>query len=66
MNHLSSEQVLSLSDKLMKSMAFSKEEERALLHIASCEECFHFLCSVIAVNQLWSVKGSLMTRELTR
>lgn len=54
MKHLSCEQVLTLSEKLACNMAFSKEDELAMLHIAYCEECYNLLQSIIALNLLWN------------
>ena len=53
MKHLSSEQVLSLSEKLIYKTVFSKEDELTMLHIAYCEECYNFLRSVMAANLFW-------------
>lgn len=54
MKHLSYEQVLTLSEKLVCNMAFSMEDELAMLHIAYCEECYYLLQSMIALNLLWN------------
>lgn len=54
MKHLSCEQVLSLSEKLVCNMAFSREDELAMLHIAYCEECYNLLHSTIALKLLWN------------
>ena len=54
MKHLSCEQVLSLSEKLVCNMAVSKDDELAMLHIAYCEECYSLLQSTIALNLLWN------------
>ena len=54
MKHLSCEQVLKLSEKLVCNTAFTMEDELAMLHIAYCEECYNLLQSMIALNFLWS------------
>ena len=54
MKHLSCEQALSLSEKLLYNMSFSKDDELAMLHIACCEECYNFLCSIMALDLLWN------------
>jgi len=54
MKHLSCEQVLSLSEKLVCNMAVSKDDELAMLHIAYCEECYNLLQSTTALKMLWN------------
>lgn len=59
MKHLSCEQALILSEKLVCNMAFSTEDELAMLHVAYCDECYNLLQSIMALNFLWS--GEIFT-----
>lgn len=54
MKHLSCEQILSLSEKLLYNMSFSTDDELAMLHIAYCEECYKLLCSTMALDLIWN------------
>lgn len=54
MKHLSCEQVLTLSGKLVGNKVFSREDELAMLHIAYCEECYNLLQCTIALKLLWN------------
>lgn len=56
MKHLSCEQLLTLSEKLVCNMIFTKEDELAMLHIAYCEECYNLLQSMVALKLLLSTQ----------
>lgn len=51
MKHLADEQIRTLADKLLSGADFSRDDERAMLHIANCEVCYTLLrCTMAVMN----------------
>lgn len=58
MNHLSDELIRTLAIKVSNESDFTLEEEIALKHVAECDECYHLLCCMMAMQDVVQDIGS--------
>ncbi len=63
MRHLSDEQLQSLASKVVYGADFTPEDQRAMLHIYECEECYTLLRSTIAVMEITGNMDLLANRS---
>lgn len=52
MIHISDEMALALAKKVLSGEKYTPNEERHMLHIAICQDCFEFLQTVMAMIQV--------------
>lgn len=52
MNHLSDDQIYTLAVKVAADSDLTPEEAEALRHVTDCDECYHQLCCMIAMQEM--------------
>lgn len=59
MKHLSDELIRTLAFKVSSESDLSQEEETALKHVAECDDCYHLLCCMMAMQDVVQNIGSM-------
>ncbi len=52
MKHLTDDQLYDLAMKVARDADFSSDEGGFLRHIAECDECYHLMCSMMAMQEV--------------
>lgn len=52
MNHLTDDQLYDLAMKVNRDADFTSEEACFLRHIAECDECYHLMCCMMAMQEV--------------
>lgn len=63
MRHLPDDQLYDLAIKVAQEEDFTSGESRFLLHIAECDECYHLMCCMMAMQEVSRNIGEYMARE---
>lgn len=59
MNHLSDDLIHTLAIKVANESDLTLEEEKALMHVPRCDECYHLLCCTMAMHDVIQNIGAL-------
>lgn len=65
MTHLTDAQMYSLANKINLKAAFSADEIAYMDHIAKCDDCYHLLCCVMAMQDISLHLGEFAKGPLT-
>lgn len=61
MKHLADNQILTLANRIISQAKFSRDDELAMLHIATCDECYTLLKCTLAVMEVTDHIDSFVT-----
>ena len=61
MKHLADNQILTLANRIISQANFSRDDELAMLHIATCDECYTLLKCTLAVMEVTDHIDSFVT-----
>lgn len=59
MSHLSDDLIHTLAVKVANESDLTLEEEKALMHVTQCDECYHLLCCTMAMQDVIQNIGAL-------
>ena len=59
MNHLSDDLIYTLAVKIASESDLTLEEEKALKHVSQCDDCYHLLCCMMAIEDVTRNIGTL-------
>lgn len=59
MSHLSDDLIYTLAVKVANESDLTLEEEKALMHVTQCDECYHLLCCTMAMQDVIQNIGAL-------
>ena len=62
MNHLSDDLIYTLANKVARESDLTLEEEKAMKHISQCDECYHLLCCMMAIQDVTQNIGALAVK----
>lgn len=63
MRHLNDDRLYDLAIKVAQEADFTSEESRFLQHIAECDECYHLMCCMMAMQEVSRNIGEYMDKE---